>query len=190
MNGQSEVGRCNRCGRCCYELKDIGATCGHLMLPDNRTCNGKYVPRIRPEEPDTIHIDGDKVIAFSKAVENLAKLFNEIDIFQIKDVFLKGVATRNVDQMIEIEKNWLTAFEAIRSGLKEQCGAIELRKSELERIVLLIRKWMDLSGSLSFKESMANLKQFSDLCDNLAKHRDSGMFELVANITSTPKDKK
>ena len=56
------------------------------------------------KDDGTETIDGNKVIAFIHAVENLGVILNKLNVIAVKDAFLFGIQQRGVDAIIEQEK--------------------------------------------------------------------------------------
>lgn len=170
--------KCELCGATGFPETQVGKICGK-PLPNNKTCPGLISGTVGD---DVINIDGDKIIAFINGVKNLGRILDEVNFLGIKEPFLIGSRYQSVEKIIEQEKKWKICLMGIRDGLKENLECIEANRQRLGQMVSLLKHNNELTTSHAFKESLTNLKQFSDLCDNIERHRNAGTLDIITQI--------
>lgn len=173
-------GQCSICHRFAYDPADVGKKCHFKSDKENRQCFGTFV-KYTPD-PSVVAVDGDKVIAFSNAVRKLADLFDAVNIGDIKEAFLVGRQIGTVESIIERQKLWQDVIHGIRESLLENISSIECGRKPMDAAILLIKHFKELN-SPDFKACLSNLKEFSGLCDNIAKHREAGTLEIISQLS-------
>lgn len=170
--------KCELCGATGFPKTQVGKVCGK-PLPHEKTCPGIISGTIGD---DVIKIDGDKIIAFINGIKNLGMILDEVNFLGIKEPFLIGSQFQSVEKIIEQEKSWKKCLDHIYAGLKENLECIEANRQRLGQMVSMLKHNNELLTSHTCKEAMERLKQFSDLCDNIERHRKAGTLDIIAQI--------
>lgn len=129
--------------------------------------------------PDRDTIDGDKVIAFIKAVENLGEILNHLNVIEIKDAFIVGKEIQSVERVIDTEKKWRDALACIREGFKEDMDSIVANQKYARAAVETLKLIASYAHSRSFDDVLSQLQKLNAVCDQLEKHRNSGLLEAL-----------
>lgn len=124
-------------------------------------------------------LDGDKVIAFGRAVEALGKMFMEINILDIRGAFTVRSKFDSVEAILEQQKTWEMAFAAIARDIKKTADIIDANKEELERLIQLVKS----TKSPDFKEGLASLHLLVELCSEIERLKESGMLEIISKLS-------
>lgn len=127
-------------------------------------------------------IDGDKVIAFVSAVQNLGVILEKLNIIAVKDAFLFGIQTKGIDAIIEQEKTWKGALEQIGDSLKQSGKIVESARQDWKLLHHEIMPLAKFFGGSEFKESLKNVAAFCDLCERLERHRANGTLDLITKL--------
>jgi hypothetical protein len=156
------------------QIREKGKTFSHV---DHVQCNPS-----KPDDIESVQIDGNKVIAFIRTVELLASILNKINVVEVKDAFLLGKKCDSVEKVLAMKTMWLDTFRMIQLGMKDSADEI-IRLRDYHRNVLAIIKM--LSNTIQTKEferGIVKAKELADLCDRLDKHRQSGLLDIVTKI--------
>lgn len=142
-------------------------------------------PDPAPSE-DRITIDGDKVIAFGRAIQNLGKLFEEVNIVAVHKLFRAHCQVGVIEGILEQEKLWKDTSKRLTDSLKEDMAACQEARQNMNILLAVIKAFNAQEGR--FNETIVKVKELVDLCDRLQKHKDSGLLELIIKLAA--KDEK
>ncbi len=127
---------------------------------------------------ERLHIDGDRLIAFVNGVKNLGVILEELNIAEFFEAFKMHSKIGAFDALVEHEKAAVAVLGMVKNDLHAKLAGIDEKKRELHQLI-------QLAKSASSPDAVAGLKvikEFSDVLDNIAKHRESGLLESVATL--------
>ena len=130
-------------------------------------------------DAEKVTIDGDRVVAFIKAIENLAEILNHLNVIEVKEAFLVGKQIGCVERVIETEKKWKEVLAAIRAGFKEDMDSIREHQKQAASTIETLKLISSYARSSHFEEVIANLSKLNDICDKLDAHRKSGLLQSL-----------
>lgn len=140
----------------------------------------KPAPTPSPENVETINIDGDKVLAFIKAIEIMGKILNSLNVVEVKDAFLVGVKCNEVDKILQIQKVWAEVMLVVHRGLGENLKRIEQTRNSHREMLATMNSVAGVSEK--YMKSFKNMADFVDTLDRLQKHKESGLLEMVTKL--------
>ncbi len=174
-------GQCSICRKLCYDLNLVGKQCHYTNKKDNRRCFGTFQPYA--QNPEGVNICGDKVIQFSNAVRKLADLFDAINILDIKEGFLMGQKLQTVEAIIERQRMWQEAIDAIRKEITDYITVMESNRKTADQTIGLMHRCGKYLTSAEFTTAQQRLESFVNLCDRLEKHQQNGTLKIVAELS-------
>lgn len=178
-------GECPICKRQCFDESQVGQRCDHVDKKTGKRCVGLYNGRIARPAPDRINLDGDKVIMLCKAMEQLAKDFEALNITEIKEAFLMGRKVLAVEEFIRVSKLWNEAFDVMRKRAGEAVLDYESHRARSKEVLGIFEQ---LAARVQAQKQCNHvLLDFVALCDRLEAHRKSGLLDAVSQLLNNSK---
>ncbi len=134
-------------------------------------------------DPNTI--DGDRLIAFIKAVKDMGNILEQVNIIEVRECFLLGKQMGGVEKVLEQRKKWQEMMHAIMHGLNVDIQFLNNSKPIVTDMLTVCGKYATLAKNGAFNESIDKLKTLVELLDRLDAHKKSGLLEGVCNFNTS-----
>ena len=131
------------------------------------------------DERDTISVNGNKMIDFISAVEDMSSILGQLQLSDIADAFLEGKQFGAVERVIEQKKTWENALREIHKTMRDDLHLFEKSLEKERELKTFLHSLVNFCRSPEAKQTFEGLEKLADILDRLEKHRNSGLMETM-----------
>lgn len=134
------------------------------------------------DEPEEIQMDGDKVIAFINAVQNMGRILEQVNVIDIKEAFVLGKKIQCIEDIITQDKKWKECISEITACLAQEVKVVQEGMRYSRDHIAVLKQYQSVLSTPEAAKAKSEMREFIELCDRLQKHKEAGTFELVQQI--------
>src|SRR5579872_705698 len=123
------------------------------------------------DERDTISVNGNKMIDFISAVEDMSSILGQLQLSDIADAFLVGKQFGAVERVIEQKKTWENALREIHKTMRDDLHLFEKSLEKERELKTFLHSLVNFCRSPEAKQTFEGLEKLADILDRLEKHR-------------------
>lgn len=144
-------------------------------------------PKIPPFKDNTVPektmtVDGDKLLEFIKAVQDIGKMLENISIGPIAECFEKGKVIKEVDDIIEIKTKWAKALDKIVESLRSSALQKDALVADWQQITTSIRNLQAVVDSPKNLQMIATMRQLVELLKEFKKLKEDGTLGMILSL--------
>lgn len=132
------------------------------------------------EEDDALFVDGSRLLKFIDSVKQLGLILEDINVWEIKEAFIKGKEIKTISDIINIHAKWRDSMKEIALAMKADVKNQEDALIRTKDNVKLLHEFQHEHAKI--EKMNGALKGLVELCDRLEKHRASGLLDAVKEI--------